>query len=142
MGILLQLALASLVAYWAIQRMVQKQKFNYRFTAVLNFLAVCDYMHSFGDFCAAGDRRFGRKSYFYRSVLVLQQFSGGAVARGHSGINQAHSARTGNLKIWMVAKVRNFNPDASASLKYILPGENIVVCAVYIHVYGLLFHFK
>ena len=27
-------------------------------------------------------------------------------------------------------------------LRRILPGENIVVCAVYIHVYGLLFHFK
>ena len=84
----LQLALATLVANGAVQRVVDEQKFHDRLLRFQGFFALGAHNHALGHRRSTGGQGFGR--FFH--------------------LDQAHAAVGRNRQLFVITKVRNVNP--------------------------------
>ena len=97
--VILQLALARLIAHRAIDRMVDEQEFEHRFLRGLGLRALGVDHHALGDFGVARDLQLGR-------LLDL---------------DQAHPAIADDGQRRMIAVVRDLDPDLLGGLDQIEP---------------------
>jgi hypothetical protein len=87
MGVVLQIALTSLVADRTVERVIGEQKLHDSSSSVPGGLGVCVDFHGWGDLRTAGSHRFGRLFNF----------------------NEAHPAVAGDFETLMVAESRNID---------------------------------
>jgi len=140
--VLLKFAFARFVANGAVERVVQQNELQNALAAALDGVAVCDNVHVLRDFRAAGDCRLGHKGDFRRTVRLFEQLARGSVARGHTDCDKAHSARTRDFQVGVVAEKRNFDAEAAARVEHVQPRVDLIVRAVDVDFYLAGFHTK
>ena len=104
-GLLLETALAGLVADRAVQRVVDEEKLHHPFAAFFHQFTGGADTHVFGDGVRTGNGRAGHPADRFVAVFIPSGFLAGGRARRHSHLHHAHPAVSGDGELRMVAVI-------------------------------------
>ena len=138
---LLKATLPSLVADWAVQRMVGQQKLHHPAAAFFRELAFGANAQAFRHRVRTGDHGAGHPGNDRHAMLILGRLLAGRRTWRHAHLHKAHAAVAGRTQFGMVAVMRHLGFSLTAGFDHSHAFGELVPRAVDLHVdhvYGRL----
>lgn len=123
-----------MVADWAIEWVIDKQKFHYALAAFFNELSGGADAHVFADRIRASDDWTRHPANIFITMIVTRGFLSRSGARGHAHLHETHTAVAGSRKFRMITIVRHFHLHRAAGFDHTRPARELVPNAVDLHV--------